>query len=444
MARPFVLPTIRSSAAPAGAALKRLTTPIFYLGVFGGLQAALLWELRLRFSLWIPFLATAGLVLLLWLLLLRAVAWRLKGVGLALLIALMTVAPAVEAMATRAQVGLTVEQDSLVQVELAVDRVLRGQPIYGIDWSGTELKRFPEIPSGPNPALRHFVYLPLTVLAGIPVRLVTQAFGFPFDYRAVLLGFLIIGLLATATLPVPPPGRFMIAVALFLNPLISLYFWVGRNDISYVAILLLAFALLARGRPIASSAMLGVALALKPFAVFAVPFLVVTLWNRWQGRPDLHLREVAAAVGALVAAPLFTIVPFVLADPGAFWRDTVEYTSGAGAAAYPIAGFGFGALLVAFHVVRHRTDAFPFGIFQLAAALPVLWIGVKALHHHPTLGRWIAAYTSLFLAFAFFARFFNDNYLGTILALAACIPALGDAPLPVPARRQPAPVARWH
>src|SRR5690348_17652920 len=57
------------------------------------------------------------------------------------------------------------------------------------------------------------------------------------------------------------------------------------------------------------------------------------------------LREVIASLAALAFVPVATIAPFVLADPRAFWSDTVLYTNGGVADAYPIAGYGFGEFL---------------------------------------------------------------------------------------------------
>jgi len=430
----IALPLARPALASIGDAIRRLSTPAFSLGIFGGLQVLYLWLLARYLGVWIPSLATVGLVVLL-LSLAVPENWRWKSAGLLLLIAVTTVAPAVVSMVIRTHVGITVEHDGLIQTEAAIARLLKGQPIYGVDWSDTEMGRMPwTLTPGRNPALSHNAYFPLTVLAGVPVRLLSDAVGFPFDYRMVLIGFLLIGLKGATALPIPGPGRFMVATAVFLNPVVALYFWSGRNDVSYVAMLLVGLALLARGRVVAAAAAFGAGIALKPFAALTLPFLVLTLWIRWRGRPDLHLREAACTGGALVVVPLLTMAPFFVESPAAFWRDTVLYMNGGLPDAYPIAGFGFGALLLALGVVKNRTDAFPFTVFQLGIMLPVLWIGARALCRRPTLAHWMGAYVGLFLAFGFFGRFFNDNYLGVILALAACIPALGDAPLVAPIR----------
>lgn len=430
---PAARPGQRSVRAPA----RRFATPVVYLVVFAGLQLAYLWTLRPWFGLTLRLAATAAFLLLLALLLLKSQAWRWKEALLWLLVGLLTVTPALVLIASPMHGGATFQHDGLVQTEAAIDRILQGEPIYGIDWSGTALGQYDWRNAGLlNPALHHHVYLPLTALIGIPFRALSRAAGLPFDYRIVLVTFVVIALVAVAALPTPAPRRFMVVVALLLNPLIIIFYLSGRNDICYLAMLLVTLALLARGRPVAASFACGFAVALKPFALLAVPFLLAALWVHWDGRPLRQRREAALAALAFAATPLLSITPFFLADPGAFWRDTVVFTNGSGPDAYPISGFGFSAILLSLHLLPGPAAAFPFGVFQLAAVLPVGFFGVRALLARPTLDRWLVGYTSLLLAFAFFARFFNDSYVGVVVALFMATLAIGDAPL---GRRSPTP-----
>jgi hypothetical protein len=281
-----------------------------------------------------------------------------------------------------------------------------------------------DVTPGPNPALHHLAYFPLTVLAGVPVRFLARALGVPFDYRIVLIGFAILGLLAIVALPIAPDRRVMVITALFVSPLITLYLWSGRTDIEFLAVMMLSLALLSRAHPVAAALVLGIAVALKPFAALAVPFLLLLLFIRWRARPSRN--EVVLSVAALALAPVVTILPFFLANPSAFWTDVVLYTSGGVRDAYPIVGYGFGELLYQVHLVAHRTDSAPFGIFQLLALAPVLWLTGRAFLRRPSLGRWMAGYALCLLAFTFFARFFNDNYVAVVITLLACIRPLGD------------------
>jgi uncharacterized membrane protein len=428
------------------ALIARLLSPPYYLAIIGAMQLISLWALQWRVGLVPLALALIGLLLTLGALLSRRVTDGVKQLTLLGLTGIMSVLPVLVVIVTRPHLGFTFEHDGLMQTESAIDRVLHGQPIYGIDWSQTPIGKFPwDLTAQGNPAVHHYAYYPLTVLSAIPFKLATLVLHVPFDYRMVLLAFLAVGIVATALLPVSPAARMMVAIAVFINPQVTTYFFMGRNDIAFLAMVLLTLALLARGRTVLSSLALGVGIALKPFALLALPFLVLAIWLRWQrGFTRDRRREVVGCGLALTLPAILTIAPFFFADPGAFWRDTVLFTNGGIPDAYPINGQGFSAILYSLRVIAHRTDGFPFGIFQVAAMLPALWLGVRLILRRPTLASWIGAYTLLLFAFAFFSRFFNDNYAGDVIALALCVPALrgmrlipaqGESSLPRSRRR---------
>ena len=406
--------------------LSRLSSAPVYLGVLGGLQLALLWVLRSHFGILLPALSTAAYAGLLASLFLVRGFWDAKLWTVSGLAVLTAIGPTLLEMVHRAQGAPSMEHDGLIQVEAAIDKVMHGQPIYGIDWSNTPLGAVPWFTTpGPNPALHHQAYFPLTILVGVPVRALTNALGLPFDYRIVLIGFALVGLAAILTLPIAAEGRFLIVTAVYMSPLICLYLWSGRNDIEFLAMVFVCVTLLARRHPVLASGALGVAAALKPFAWFAIPFLLLVLFLRWRNRHSM--REVIASLGALALVPIATIAPFFLADPRAFWSDTVLYTNGGVADAYPIAGYGFGEFLYQMRVVARRTDYFPFGLVQLAAVLPTLWVTARAFLRRPSLLRWMGGYALVLVAFTFFARFFNDNYFGVDVTLLLCIRPLGQA-----------------
>lgn len=403
----------------------RLTTPFVYLVVLGGLQVVLQWTLRLLVGSWLALLFTALWMGLLAMLLVTRDRARLKlGIGVVLAV-LSAILPTLTGIITRSRLGLTIEHDGLLQIESAIDRLLDGQPIYGVDWSQTPMATLSwDLVPGGNPALHHLAYYPLTLLVGVPFRLLTDAFGLPFDYRMVLIAFAIVGLGAILALPISAERRLMVICVIYLNPLVTLYLWPGRTDIEFLAVVLLSVAFLLRGHVTLAFAALGVAVALKPFAWPAVPFLLLMLYLRWQARNSM--REVLASVAALAITPLISVAPFFLTNPTAFWTDVVLYASGGIKDAYPINGYGFASFLFRIGVIAHRTDSFPFGVFQLAAMIPVLWFGGRAFLRRPTIGRWMGAYAALLVAFTFFARFFNDNYVGVVIAMFLVAPALGD------------------
>ena len=414
--------------------LRRFFAPAFYPWLFGLFQLGWVIVLHRLWPWWIPAAGGLALAGLFGALVLVRDRWRLKGLLLVVVIGLLTIAPTIAAIATRERIGITsLDEDSAIQTELAVDRFLHGMAIYGSDWSQTILAKMPWVTSlaPTNPALHHFVYFPLTFLSAVPFRLMASAVGLTFDYRMVLLAFIGLGLFSVWLLPIPAAGRFAIACALFLNPFVTLYLWFGRNDLCFASLIILTLALLDRGRPVWASLTLGFAAALKLFAAPAIPILLLVLWLRFRRTRDR--RELIVSLLALAAFPLATILPFLLQAPSAFVRDVVLYPGGGLPDSYPIAGFGFGGILVLLGWV-HRQDDFPFGIFQATAMAVALWFGGRAFLARPTLRRFMILYVALFFGLAFFARYFNDNHIGVLVAMALCCHPLGDQLL----ERQPA------
>ena len=414
-----------SEAVPAGNAnallrlQRRLVRPAVYLMLFGGLQLAYLWALRSYLGLPVPVIATLGFAGLLVLVRHPRVAWRWKVIALGALVIVMSVVPLAVLMANRQHQGLTIEYDGLTQDEISIDRLMHGHPIYGVGFAGTPMEGYRWIYDGLD--LRDYQHLPLMPMAGVPVRVLADLIHAPFDYRMVLLVFVGIAAAAVAAIPIALPGRFLLGVVLFLDPLISVFLFTGHDDICMAAMLLVSLALLARGHPLWASLALGTAAAFKPFAVFVLPFLLLAVWLRWPGR----VGRLALCLTAVAVPPLVTIVPFLIVDAGAFWREVVLFGTGSGAGAYPISGFGFPALLLQVHVITRQTDAYPALPLQLVAVVPILWVGLRALSRRPTLARLLAGSIGVTVAFLVFARFFSDNYVATLFALAACVPALG-------------------
>lgn len=397
-----------------------LLSPAAYLAVFGGMELAYLWKLQGQLGTVIPAVASLGFGVVLVLVLRPQIAWRWKITGLGVLITLMTVLPLVALIVARQHAGLTTEYDGLTQDEISIDRLVHGQRIYGVGFAGTAMEGYRWMYGGVD--LRHYQHFPLMPLAGVPVRLVADSLHAPFDYRMVLLVFVIIAAAAIVALPIAPSGRFLIGVALFVDPLVGLFLFSGHDDLCMVAMLLVSLALLARGHPLWASLALGTAAAFKPFALLVLPFLLLAIWLYQPGR----FRLPALAVGGFAVAPLLTIVPFLVVDAGAFWRDVVQFGTGSGGDAYPITGFGFPALLLSLHVIARPTAPYPALPLQVAAMLPTLWLGLRALARRPTLAMVLAGSIGATVVFLFFARYFSDNYLATLFALAACIPALGS------------------
>jgi hypothetical protein len=375
----------------------------------------------------------AGLVIAL----AAAAAWRMRswprwaGIALAGLVCAMLLVPAV-----LLQVGLRdatapwyYTNDSTYQIELAGDLVLHGHNPYGHDYEGSGLERFyPAAGNQPEGitqvALEHFAYFPGTALSAAAWRLLPRPFD---DYRLLVL---------LATLALLPAallfrGALHVRVAagavLAANPLIVHGAWFGTADAPALLALVLAFALLTRGRLVWAAATLGAALALKQFALVAVPFFAVMLTTMDVPRRALY-RTGAAFAGVFLASML----PFLVADPGALWDDTIAY----GAGTYRIIGYGLAAILFNIGLIDGRFDYYPFVPLALVLWLPftawLLWSQRRAAALWPgAAGFAISMFVLLFLS-----RVFQSSYLVwplTGIALAFLLAAFERAsPSPAP------------
>jgi hypothetical protein len=253
--------------------------------------------------------------------------------------------------------------DSTYQIEIAGDLVLDGKTPYGKDYRGTGLERFyPAAGFEGSPdrqvALTHFAYFPGTPLTAAAWRLLPSPFD---DYRL----FVLLATLAAAAIvllvPAPLAWRLAGAAIVAANPLAVRAAWFGTADMPSIALVLLAFALAVRSRPVAAAAALGCALLLKQFALVAVPFLAVLLVVR--GVPGRRLLQSAAMfLGVVVAG----FLPFLIADAGAVWDDTVAYGTGT----YRIIGYGLAGILVGAGLVERDGD-YPFAVLALLVWVPI-------------------------------------------------------------------------
>jgi hypothetical protein len=292
--------------------------------------------------------------------------------------------------------------DSTYQIELGGELVLDGENPYGHDYRRSGLERwYPAagVELERQVALEHFAYFPGTVLTAAAWHLLPEPFD---DYRFFVLVCTLGLALAALLFPAPLPWRLALGAVLAANPLAVRAPWFGTADAPSLLFTVLAFALATRGRTVASAASLGVAVLLKQFALVAVPFLLVLLLVR--GEPRRLLVQAGAIFAGVVAAG---VLPFVAADPGAFWDDTIAY----GGSTYRIVGYGLSGILVEAGVIDDRFDPYPFLPLVL-----LVWAPVTALllwSQRRSAAAWQAAAgfaVSIFVLF-FIARVFHTSYL---------------------------------
>ena len=355
---------------------------------------------------------------------------------------LLVVAPTAAFMGMGAATERPYGQDGgVVQLPLAIDKILAGESPYGADYSGTVLARQARVSTfwdelGGNPILRHHAYLPGTHLVMLPFHLLSRAALGGFDPRSVTLLFYALVVLLAARLPASAEARLAAAGVAALNPLVYWHQIFGANDLVFVAMVLGA-VLLARGeRRVAAAALLGLACATKQLAWPFAPFLLVALSGARTFAGLLgSWRRLLRPLVVLVAVFLAVVLPVAALDFRAFWGDIVVYNVGLpGGDNYPLGGtpgVGFANYIVCFGRLASLRDYFPFSVFYvLLVPLGLLLVRAQLRDGRP---EWaLATGTTALLASLYFSRVVHPNYL---------VPAAVLLPLAVLALRRGADVA---
>ena len=313
--------------------------------------------------------------------------------------------------ATLLQVGLRdatepwyFTNDSTYQIEIAGDLVLHGHNPYGHDYGNSGLERFypaaqDEEAAFDRAARHHFPYFPGTTLTAAAWRVLPGPWD---DYRIFVLLATLALLPAALVFPGALYARLAIGAGLAANPILLKGAWFGTADAPAILALVLAFGLLARRHYVWAAAFLGTALALKQFALVAVPFFAVMLLTKNASRTTLY--RCGAAFGGIFLA---TVIPFLIADPGALWRDTVSY----GAGTYRIVGYGLSNLLVNAGVIDDRFGNYPFVWLALLLWLPLTAWLLWAQRRAGTLWAGAIGFSVSMFALLFLSRVFQSSYL---------------------------------
>jgi Glycosyltransferase family 87 len=368
------------------------------------------------------------------LLIARPRAWsRRLAIGLILTVGLLLTAPA-----TFLQLGLRdstapwfFTNDSTYQIEQGGDLLLHLDNPYGHDFRKSGLERFytrdgsvSERVREKEVALRHFAYFPGTIVVAAAWRLLPGPFD---DYRLLMLVCNLLMLAAALAFRGPLSVRLALGALLVCNPIAVRSAWFGQNDAPSLLLLVVAFAMVSRRRFGWAAASLAAAILLKQFALVAAPFLALMIWKLDRE----ELKRSGLVFGGVLAAG---ILPFLVADPVAFYDDTIKY----GAGTYRIVGYGLSAILVRMHIVTDREGAYPFGLIAVLTWLPLsVWL---LLAQRRATEIWIGAagFAISILWLMFIGRTFNNYYLvwpmtgAVIAALFACAPS--SSPPAAPAR----------
>jgi hypothetical protein len=373
------------------------------------------------------------------------------GVGLALLLP-----------STLLQVGLRdatepwfFTNDSTFQIDLAGDLVLHGENPYGHDYRFSGMERFYSFDGEASQRIRerevplvHYAYFPGTAISAAAWQAVVPA---PFDdYRLFVLLATFAGFFAVMAFRGPLAWRLALGAVVVANPIAVRSAWFGQNDAPALTLTLLAFALATRGRFRWAAVSLAAAVLFKQFAVVAIPFLTLMAVKQGAGvreadataaepstptradrRPSLREslagdtgRELLRCAVLFAAVIAVACLPFIVADPTAFWEDTVEF----GAGTYKIVGYGLSAMLVRAGVLADRDGAYPFAPIALLTWLPLTAYLLFAVQRARQLWPAAAGFAISILVLLFIGRTFNNYYLVWPLtgAIAAAAVAAGE------------------
>jgi len=320
------------------------------------------------------------------------------------------------------------QDGGVVQLPLALEKILAGQSPYGADYSDSVLGRqarssaFWE-PFGGNPILRHHAYLPGTHAVFMPFYLAfAKGLGL-FDPRFVtLLAYGLVMLLVGRLVEEESHRLAALAVVAF-NPLVYWHQIFGANDLVFVLFLLASVLAALGGKAVLAGVALGFACGTKQLAWPFAPFLLLYLSKASSWR-DLTRKETLAALWKPAAAAALTFVvvvaPVAALDPAAFYGDIVAYNVGLpGADNYPLGGtpgFGVANLLIYFGQVASLRDYFPFGVFYVL--LVPLGLGLVGRQlREPSLGTALLHGGVALLASLYFSRVVHANYLVPLAVL---------------------------
>ncbi|HEX4744885.1 MAG TPA: glycosyltransferase family 87 protein [Candidatus Limnocylindria bacterium] len=365
---------------------------------------------------------------------------RDRWVHLGVIVVLFAVVPTIASIVLR-ETGrpFTYVHDGAIMVEEAARKLLAGQNPYVTDYLDTPLYYWPMVN---NPALYHLTYFPFLFLVTTPFVWLFDRIGLFWDQRYLYLPAYLATLAVLPLLVPRTPQRLALVALVGLNPQLFPFVVEGRNDFFVLVFLFAGIALVQRERRGLGALAIAVAGAVKLHALFLFPFLLVYYIAHPQpgmSRPR-DLRGVwRVLILPLLPAAVFlavTFLPFLVADFAAFYDDVVRYNAGGAAWSYPISGMGFSALLLALGIIPNPQADFPFAAVEIAVAAPIAAYFLRRLWRTPSIALMLGGYALTLLAFLFFGRYFQGNYLGYILAVASPIPFLREAVRDARSRRR--------
>ena len=306
----------------------------------------------------------------------------------------------------------------VIQIEEAMKMVLTGRNPYLEDYTGTPLENWRGFK---NNIVYHLPYMPGAFLFSLPVfTLMNHYFGW-YDQRLVYM-ILYLVTIVILLLGIKKIDRALTAAIFFgLNPFFIKFFILGANDIWLFTALITALFFLSRRKYRWGFFFLFLGCAIKQFAWFFVPFLLV--WAYWHAREPLISPRAALKITISRFLPglllfILTILPFFLWAPSAFIQDTYLYGSGGLPTSYPMQGhhgYGFATILLYTRMVPDGNATFPFFAIQIPVILLLLVAFFKKLSRRNTLANAVLFSGITLTVFLYFSRYFHGNFLGFVM-----------------------------
>lgn len=303
--------------------------------------------------------------------------------------------------------------DIILQQEAAMRYLLQGRNPYKETYFGTFLEEWHYAEDGKdavNPALYHFVMPPWYLLFAFPFYFISIPLAGFFDGRMPLL-FSLAALLVVLWFWLKDKQLARVAIVLTaLSPATVDYFIEGRSDLFALFWLAASLYFLEKKRLVTASLIFGLALLSKQTNWLAAPLFFLYGWLvAPSARSLMRLVVPAFVVLAVVAGP------FLAWDARALIESTVLYLSGSSSQSYPVSGYGLGMILHESGIIQDIHAYYPFIIWQLILAVPVIVMAVRFMKKH--MSRLLVGYGVFLFVWWWASRYFNNSHVGYLSSI---------------------------
>ncbi|MFA6253363.1 MAG: hypothetical protein WC687_03830 [Patescibacteria group bacterium] len=316
----------------------------------------------------------------------------------------------------------TLPHDGIAQTEVAMNLLMQGKNPYEENYHETAMDNFRDhyITMGGagkvwrfiNPALESYVYMPLSFILPLPLKIMfTNIFGF-YDNR--IFNFIIYLLACFFIYKIPKTQKKKNCALIFftLNNFFYLHMVFGFNDILPLLFLLSSYYYLKKEQYSKSIIMISIAGLSKQNIIFFWPFfLAYILFKKfWPLNQRSFLQYLKYPLIMLLLCCVI-LLPFILWNPGAFYYDTVTYLK----YIYPARGVGLAGLLLNLHIISDPLKYYGFVLWQVTFIiifLPLL-LYKQFKKNNP---QHVYLYgTILMTGMWFFSRNFTEAHLGVVI-----------------------------